>query len=253
VFAAPFGVLMALPALRLQGLYLALASMAFAVMAVPLFFAQPEVFGTSGRRLATPSLLGIDFGQADNFLVFAAVAFALVGLFVVWLRRGAFGRRLIAVRDSPAASATIGINLVWTKLLVFVLAAAMAGFGGGLLGMFRGTTGSMDFGMLVGIPFLLLLVVGGVGTVSGALIGGLSTVALLIVQDEVTFTVFGVSALVALTRIAPGLAAFGASRNPEGIVAALSPRAAPTVDVARDAVTPRTETAFRRHAGKRRN
>ncbi len=242
--AVPFGVLMALPALRLQGLYLALASMAFAVMAVPLFFAQPEIFGASGRRLATPSFLGIDFGDAHNFLVLAAVAFALVGLMVVLLRRGRFGRRLIALRDSPAACATIGVNLVWTKLLVFALAAAMAGFGGGLLGMFRGTTGSMDFEMLVGIPFLLLLVVGGVGTVSGALIGGLSTVALLIVQDEVTFVVFGVSVLIALTRIGPGLAALGASRNPEGIVSDLgrSPargsRSAPPARVpTRDATT----------------
>jgi branched-chain amino acid transport system permease protein len=256
VLAAPFGVLMALPALRLQGLYLALASMAFAVMAVPLFFAQPEIFGASGRRLATPSFLGIDFADAHNFLVLAAVAFALVGLFVVWLRRGAFGRRLIALRDSPAGSAALGVNLVWTKLLVFALSAAMAGFGGGLFGMFRGTAGSMDFEMLAGITFLLLLVVGGVGTVSGALIGGLSTVALLIVQDEVTFVLFGVSVLVALTRIGPGLAAFGASRNPEGIVSVLGrprhhtsrpasservpARAAPTVDAARDAVRRRT-------------
>ncbi len=215
--AVPFGVLMALPALRLQGLYLALASMAFAVMAIPLFFAQPEIFGAAGRKLATPRFFGIDFENAHNFLVFAAVVFALLGLFVVWLRRGAFGRRLIALRDSPAASATIGVNLVWTKLLVFVLAAAMAGLAGGLLGMYRGTVGTPDFVMLLGIPFLLLLVVGGVGTVSGALIGGVSTVLLLIVQDEVTFVVFGVSVLVALTRIGPGLAAVGASRNPEGI------------------------------------
>ena len=218
--AVPFGVLMALPALRLQGLYLALASMAFAVLAIPLFFEQPEILGT-GRRLATPRFFGIDFDDAHNFLVLAAATFALLGLFVVWLRRGRFGRRLIALRDSPAASATIGVNLVWTKLLVFALAAAMAGFGGGLLGMFRGTIASTDFVMLAGIPFLLLLVVGGVGTVSGALIGGLSTVLLLIVQDEVTFVVFGVSVLVALTRIGPGLAAVGASRNPEGLVTQL--------------------------------
>jgi branched-chain amino acid transport system permease protein len=216
--AVPFGVLMALPALRLQGLYLALASMAFAVMAIPLFFAQPEVLGTNGRKLATPHLLGIDFDDPANFLVLVAVAFALLGLVVVWMRRGPFGRRLLALRDSPAASATIGVNLVWTKLLVFALAAAMAGFAGGLLGEFRGTVGSTDFAMLLGIPFLLLLVVGGVGTVSGALIGGVSTVLLLIVQDEVSFVVFGVSVLVALTRIGPGLAALGASRNPEGMV-----------------------------------
>ncbi len=88
--------------------------------------------------------------------------------------------------------------------------------------------------MLVGIPILLLLVVGGVGTVSGALIGGVSTVLLLIVQDEVTFVVFGVSVLVALTRIGPGLAAVGASRNPEGIAAQFArerpPRRRTTVD-----------------------
>jgi branched-chain amino acid transport system permease protein len=219
--AVPFGVLMALPALRLQGLYLALASMAFAVMAIPLFFSQPEILGTEGRSLVTPRLLGVDFDRPANFVVLAAVLFALVGLFVVWLRRGRFGRRLVALRDSPAASATIGVDLAWTKLVVFALAAAIAGFAGGLLGTFRGTVGSTDFAMLLGIPFLLLLVVGGVGTVSGALIGGVSTVLLLIVQDEVTFVVFGVSVLVALTRIGPGLAALGASRNPEGIAAQL--------------------------------
>ena len=232
--AVPFGVLMALPALRLQGLYLALASMAFAVMAIPLFLGQPEIFGASGRRLATPRFLGIQFDDAHNFLVLSAVVFALLGLFVVWLRRGAFGRRLVALRDSPAASVTVGVNLVWTKLLVFALAAAMAGLAGGLLGMYRGTVGTMDFAMLLGIPFLLLLVVGGVGTVSGALIGGVSTVLLLIVQDEVSFVVFGVSVLVALTRIGPGLAAVGAGRNPEGIVAAFG-RERP----ARDGAAPR--------------
>ncbi len=208
--------------------------MAFAVMAIPLFFGQPEIFGASGRRLATPRFLGIQFDDAHNFLVLAAVVFALLGLFVVWLRRGAFGRRLVALRDSPAASVTVGVNLVWTKLLVFALAAAMAGLAGGLLGMYRGTVGTMDFAMLLGIPFLLLLVVGGVGTVSGALIGGVSTVLLLIVQDEVSFVVFGVSVLVALTRIGPGLAAVGAGRNPEGIVAAFG-RERP----ARDAAAPR--------------
>ena len=68
-------------ALRLQGLYLALASMAFAVMAIPLFFAQPEIFGAAGRKLATPP--SASTSTTHNFLVLAAVVFALVGLFVV--------------------------------------------------------------------------------------------------------------------------------------------------------------------------
>ena len=97
VFAVPFGVLMALPALRLQGLYLALASMAFAVVAGPLFFSQPEVYGAGGHRLAMLSFLGIDFNDARTFLVAVTVIFALMALFVVRLRRSAFGRRLIAL------------------------------------------------------------------------------------------------------------------------------------------------------------
>ncbi len=88
--AVPFGVLMALPALRLQGLYLALASMAFAVMAIPLFFAQPEIFGAAGRKLATPRIFGVDFDDTHNFLVLAAVLFALLGLV-----RGVAAARLV--------------------------------------------------------------------------------------------------------------------------------------------------------------
>ena len=68
--------------------------MAFAVVAAPLFFSQPEVYGAGGRRLAKLSFLGIDFNNADNFLIAATVIFAVLALFIVWLRRSAFGRRL---------------------------------------------------------------------------------------------------------------------------------------------------------------
>jgi branched-chain amino acid transport system permease protein len=252
--AVPFGVLMALPALRLQGLYLALASMAFAVVTVPLFFSQPEVFGAGGRRIAILSFLGVDFNDTNNFLIAITVIFGLLGIFVTWLRRSAFGRRLIALRDSPAASATVGVNLIWTKLLVFALAAAMAGFAGGLLGMYRGTAGEMDFQMLVGIPFLLLLVVGGVGTVSGALLGGISTVVLLIIeQDHPGVAVAGIAVFAALTRVGPGLAALGVGRNPEGAVVEIGAAFSPLLPWRRDAREQmRAERAMRRAAKEQR-
>jgi branched-chain amino acid transport system permease protein len=252
--AVPFGVLMALPALRLQGLYLALASMAFAVMAGPLFFSQKEVYGAGGRRVATLSFFGIDFNNADNFLIAVTAIFGLLALFVVWLRRSAFGRRLIALRDSPAASATIGVNLIWTKLLVFALAAGMAGFAGGLLGMYRGTAGEMDFQMLVGIPFLLLLVVGGVGCVSGALFGGISTVILLIIeQDHPGFAFLGVAIFAALTRVGPGLAALGVGRNPEGAVVEIGQAFSPLLPWRKDARDHmRAERAMKRASKQQR-
>jgi branched-subunit amino acid ABC-type transport system permease component len=252
--AVPFGVLMALPALRLQGLYLALASMAFAVMAGPLFFSQKEVYGAGGRRVAQLAFLGIDFNDADNFLVAVTVIFGLLALFVVWLRRSSFGRRLIALRDSPAASATVGVNLIWTKLLVFALAAGMAGFAGGLLGMYRGTAGEMDFQMLIGIPFLLLLVVGGVGCVSGALFGGISTVVLLIIeQDHPGFAFLGVAIFAALTRVGPGLAALGVGRNPEGAVVEIGQGFSPLLPWRKDArENMRAERAMKRAAKQQR-
>ena len=219
VVAAPFGVLMALPALRLQGLYLALASLAFAAMAIPLFFNQPEVFGATDAHIATLGIFGINFNDASSFLVATTIIFALMAVFVVWLRRGRFGRRLIALRDSPAASATIGVNLIGTKLAVFALSAAMAGFAGGILGMFRGTAGAMDFQItdVLAIGALLLLVVWGVSTVSGALFGGVASVLLVILQNDVTWVIFGISVFVALTRVGPGLASFSVVRSPEGV------------------------------------
>ncbi len=237
IFAVPFGLLMALPALRLSGLYLALASLAFATMAVPLFFTQPEVFGTSGARIANLSFLGINFNDPNNFLVAAAVIYGLLAIGLVWLRRRAFGRRLVALRDSEAASATLGVNLIWTKMAVYALAAAIAGFAGGLLGMFRGTAGEMDFQVLevIGIGLFLLVVVGGVSTVSGALFAGVASELLLIVQNNVTWVIFGVSVFVALTRLGPGLAALGVGRAPEGASVEIGAAFAPLLPWRRDA------------------
>jgi branched-chain amino acid transport system permease protein len=230
-FAVPFGLLIALPALRLQGLYLALASMAFAVMAKFVFFDQPEVLGNGAKRVtpfeilgwntAEPfSILGHEF-PADTGLLFMTVAvFAIVGLGVTFMRRGSFGRRLIAMRDSPAACATLGVNLLRTKLIVFVLSAAMAGFAGALYGALLGSVTTQNFEMLVGLPYLLLLVVGGVSVVSGALMGGVSLVVFYkwIPKLNITIEVFNRNLVTLLSRIGPGLAGIGIGRQPAGVI-----------------------------------
>jgi branched-chain amino acid transport system permease protein len=183
--AIPFGFLMTLPALRLQGLYLALASLAFARMAESLFFDQPEVFGNGAKPVPRLSVFGYRFTDQRAYLLLVTAIFGVMAIFVVWLRRGRFGRRLIALRDSEAACATLGVNRFRTKLAVYALAAAMAGFAGALLGMQRGTAATQDFQLLspLAIPIVLLIVVGGVETVSGALIGG-TTYILFVVMKE---------------------------------------------------------------------
>jgi len=235
--AVPFGVLMAFPALRLRGLYLALATMAFARMAEFVFFDQPEIFGGQGRRIADItvfdsniskpfSLFGIDFPQDSGLLLAVAFLFGVVGMMIVAMRKGTFGRRLIAMRDSPAACATLGVNLFRTKMAVFMISAAIAGFAGALLGIARGTASTMDFAMLQGLPFLLLLVVGGASVVSGALVGGILlqvfTWLTVLFPNGLKIPVVGIDAVVLQSKIGPGLAGIGIGRNPEGAVTEVS-------------------------------
>ena len=185
-FAIPFGFLMTIPALRLQGLYLALASLAFARMAESLFFDQPEIFGNGAQSVPRLSVFGYRFTDQRAYLLLVTAIFGAMAIFVVWLRRGRFGRRLIALRDSEAACATLGVNRFGTKLAVYTLAAAMAGFAGALLGMQRGTAATQDFALLspLAIPIVLLIVVGGVETVSGALIGGITYILFVVMKEN---------------------------------------------------------------------
>jgi branched-chain amino acid transport system permease protein len=210
--AAPFGCLMALPALRLQGLYLALASMAFALVGQYLLFAQSEVFGVAGRTVTRPEFLGFDLADQRTFLMFVTVCFAVLALGVAALRRGPFGRRLVALRDSEAACVTLGVNPFVTKLAVYGLSAALAGFAGGLLILQRTTSTASEFSMLVGIPLLLLVVVGGVEKVSGALIGGALSVFLIFAQAT-----WDISLLRSIEMLGPGLMAISVARNPDGM------------------------------------
>jgi branched-chain amino acid transport system permease protein len=225
LFAIPFGVAMALPALRLQGLYLALASMAFAQMAAILFFPQPEILGFDGKPIQALNILGFDFSQPFHFLgidwgqdvgtlLFCTVALGVVGVLVVMLHKSRFGRRLTALGDSPAACATVGINPITTKLFVFIISAAIAGFAGALLGIFQGTATVQDFEMLQGLAFLLLLVVGGVAVVSGAVLGGFFLSSFTWISSQFPSNTI----LTWWSRLGPGLAGIGIGRQPSGII-----------------------------------
>ncbi len=213
-FAGFAGALVALPALRLQGIYLALATMAFAVFMEKLVFRQRSVFEGGSVTVARPDLGPIDVGGEGAYAVFMALAFAALGMMVVVIRRGPFGRRLQAMKDSPAACATLGIDLTRTKLAVFVLSASIAGFGGALLGGARGGVTAAEFDMLQGLPILLMAVAGGVALVSGALAGALVYGSFPWVTDQVP-------ALTNLLVLTPGLVGLSLGRNPDGAVATI--------------------------------
>jgi branched-chain amino acid transport system permease protein len=217
VVAGIVGAIAALPALRLQGLYLALSTFAFAQGMSILFFQNESVLGYGGRLpVGRPHLLGISFrGDRAYFMLICAV-FALAGVGILALRRGNFGRRLVAMKDSPAACATLGINLTVTKLAVFALSASLAGVAGAFYGGLRGSVGPIDFEVLQSGALLLVVTISGINTVTGALAGGLTFGLFPRIQQH-----FPRLRNLAYTLI--GLGAIGIARNPNGWTSELSP------------------------------
>lgn len=213
---AVVGALVALPALRLKGLYLALSTFAFALFVEKAIL--PEIDGFSQGAATIDRLdLGPISTQSDRAnLVLLAVTFALLGLLVTALRKGPLGRQLQAMKDSPAACATLGLDTTRLKLEVFALSAAIAGLGGALYGGWRGQVGVEQFsllqGALPGLPLVLLTVVGGIAAVGGALLGAMLLAVIPLLGEYYPF-------LQDFMTVLPGLAGISLANNPDGAIA----------------------------------
>src|SRR6478752_5283645 len=212
LIAAAVGALVALPVLRLTGLYLALSTLAFGVLMDKMIFQADYAFGYNGTLKADRlSIIGVTIGSTGAYVVVMAVFFVLMALGLLVLRRGALGRVLIAMRDSPAACGTLGLDMRWFRVALFGLSAAMAGLAGALFAGLRGTIGAADFQLFNSLPLLLLAVVCGVTSVTGAALGGVGLMLLPVLQSYrpelagVVFAVLGFGA-VALGRDPNGLA-----------------------------------------------
>ena len=175
---AGIGALVALPTIRLSDLYLALATFAFADAVAQGFFADGSVYGSGGLQIARITLPWLSFGGDTAEFLLVTVFFVLSAWLVLAIRRSLFGRRLVAVNDSPAAYATVGLNIGFTKVAVFAIAAGMAGLAGGLYGTVQQIVGTTDFDIFPGIIFVLFVTVWGIRTVTGAFLAALTYVAL---------------------------------------------------------------------------
>jgi branched-chain amino acid transport system permease protein len=209
LLSAAAGAAVALPTLRLRGLYLALATFAFASAADLVFFNR--VFGAGGAldvpRLRFP---GLSAPGNSAYLVELAVIFVGVSFLVLAVRRGRYGRQLAALNDSPAACATLGVNINVTKLAVFAGSAGLAGFAGALFGGLRGQVGPNDFAALASLTLLLMLRVGGINTVTGALFGGAVLASFPLLQEHVPSNW-------PLAYLLTGIAAVSIGRDPNGV------------------------------------
>ncbi|WP_207843852.1 branched-chain amino acid ABC transporter permease [Williamsia soli] len=181
VVSAVAGAIIAVPALRLSGVYLALGTAAFAVIMDRWIFTLPtfSVFGVDvtlfdqgSVELVGPHVLGYRMDSAAEITVFSAILLALATLAVALLRRSRFGRRLIAQRDSEAAYATLGGNLLLAKVAVFALGAGIAGLGGALYGMQLQSVTAEQFNFVAGLPLFLIAVIAGLGSLGAGFFTG---------------------------------------------------------------------------------
>ncbi len=236
------GGLIALPALRLRGLYLGLATFAFGIVVYQLVILQTQelnvsIFGfdftinlytTGSLTMPRPHWFGIDFNDQRNFLMLMTVMFSVIGIGLIALRRSAYGRMIVAMKDSPAACATLGLNITRLKLGVFMLSSGIAGLAGLMwAGQQRTIANNNGFDGFASLTLFMIAVVGGIGYVSGALLAGIFLSVLSVVMPNIwaklgadypSLNWLFVSVFGNFTKfVGPALIGIGLGKNPSGV------------------------------------
>ena len=172
--SAAVGVLVALPALRVKGIYLGIATLSFGFIVEEVFARWEGVTGgNAGLHVHPPTLFGIDLGQGAPFYFVCLVVAVLCTLGILNLLRAPTGRAFVAIRDSEISAQSMGIHLARYKTLSFAISAALAGLGGALYAHKISFLSPDQFSILQSIDLLLLVVIGGLGSVHGAFLGAI--------------------------------------------------------------------------------
>ena len=210
VIAAVLGAVVALPAVRLKGLYLALSTFGIALIGRELILGDLRVFGLGGLSVPRPHVLGLATGDDGRYAVWCAVAFSLLAVLLGVVRRSWIGRQLTAVRDSELAAATAGLPVRTAKLAVFSFAAFIAGCAGSLFGGFAAAVQGTQFDPVNSLIIVLFAYVGGITTVLGAVIAGALFAGLAYAQATYP-------GLAGVVFVVVGAAAISLGRQPNGL------------------------------------
>ncbi len=230
IFAAAVGALLAVPALRLGGIFLTLATYAFALffdnVIVSLSWVSGGLFPVVAPR---PQMGSIDFASDKSFLVLCLVILVIVGYVVIQVRNGTTGRYLSAVRGSEVAAASVGINPMRARIVAFALSAGIAGVGGALLASYEGHANKVDFNATLGLFWVVIVVTLGPRTVEGAIQAAIGFVLFpaRVLTDWLPWLVNHIQPFFhagplsnAWASIFFGLGAITYARHPEGILEA---------------------------------
>ena len=174
--AAVFGVLLGAPTLRLRGDYLAIVTLGFGEI-VPLVIKNtPEITkGTQGMNpIGYPEIPGLQFAVDPIPWYYLIVVVLMLSVLITGrLRTSRVGRAWAAMREDEVAAASMGVNLVSTKLFAFALGASFSGFAGSIWASYLQVIAPEQFDFSVSIFVLSMIILGGLGNIGGVIAGGL--------------------------------------------------------------------------------
>jgi len=203
------GIFFGLPILGIRGDYLAIATLGFGEIIRLLVlsdFLKPWLGGARGIvNLPKPVLFGFEFKQFGQLFWITLVASALIAFVAARLRDSRLGRSWMAIREDEDVAEAVGINTINAKLLAYGLGGAFAGMGGAIFAVMIGSVFPQSFSLLVSINTLALIIVGGVGSLPGVIVGSLFLVGLpelLREFSEFRFLVYG-AVLILMMQVRP--------------------------------------------------
>jgi len=210
------GFLFGLPALRLEGVYLALATFALAV-------AMPQLLKYKGLEAWTGGVQGIVIVKPDapawsglsqdRWLYFVVLAFALALFAIGWnLLRGRIGRAMVAIRDQPIAARAMGVNTAMVKSMTFGVSAMYTGIAGALGAIVIQFVAPDSFDVFLSIALIVGIVIGGLASISGAIYGGIFIQFIPNVADQISkaapWAIYGIFLIVFMYLMPTGVAGF---------------------------------------------
>jgi len=164
------GALLGLASMRVKEDFLAITTIGINFVVVAIFQYAP-IFGASlGMSVSKPSIFGV---KMDNLMFLILVGALIVGM-VIFMRiieKSWFGLALASIRNDEAAASSLGVNIVKYKVLAFAVGTAVAGLAGGVYAHYMTFIYSSDFAFLVSISILSMVVIGGIGTIRGPIVG----------------------------------------------------------------------------------
>jgi len=171
---ALIGIIIGLPALRMKGAYLALATLAAQFIIEHVIVRWESLTGgASGLALPEPGLGPFSLDTPERFYYVVAGTVVALAFGIANIMRSRLGRALLAVRDSEIAAETMGVNLARYKALAFGISAGYAGAAGGLYACYISYISPESFTFIRSIEFVLMIVIGGLGSILGSLLGAM--------------------------------------------------------------------------------